>query len=301
MKFGNFIILLLVIIFFTVYNYRDYLFPVTPCSKTIEFSIGAIDSRFGLSQAEFIKKAEQAASVWNKALNNNVFKYVADGGLKINLIYDSRQQMTDDLKKQGIAIDDDKAIYNSLKLKYDALISSYENQKRLYEKELSDFQAKQEAYNKEVLYWNNRGGALSKDYALLNKEKANLELSLKNLDSIREKLYSLNKQINTFVPILNTLVQRLNLKVTEYNNIGGSNGEEFSEGEYIADSLGQRINIYQFEDNSQLVRVLTHEFGHTLGLDHVADSKAVMYALNIGKNLSLNSADLAELNLVCNK
>ena len=259
MKIRNIIIITILIVSGGLYQYRDFFWPGSPCTKTIEFSIGTLDPRFGISQAQFISKIEQAGGIWNSALKKNIFKYSVDGDLKINLIYDSRQQMTDELKKQGVVIDDNVALYDSLKVKYDALVSSYNTLKVSYEKDLASFQIKQDAFNETVSYWNNKGGAGASDYKALNKDKANLELLLQNLNKTREKLNLLNEQVNTYVPILNTLVHKLNLKVADYNNIGSVNGDEYSEGEYILDSSGERINIYQFENNTQLIRVLTHE------------------------------------------
>ena len=42
-------------------------------------------------------------------------------GLKINLIYDYRQQATEKLSGLGIVVDDNQASYDSLKVKFEAL------------------------------------------------------------------------------------------------------------------------------------------------------------------------------------
>ena len=49
----------------------------------------------------------------------------------------------------------------------------------------------------------------------------------------------------------------------------------------------------------KLVRLLAHEMGHAVGIDHVGDPEAVMYKLNMGENLTATATDLAELNKVC--
>lgn len=47
------------------------------------------------------------------------------------------------------------------------------------------------------------------------------------------------------------------------------------------------------------MRVLAHELGHALGLDHVDDKEAIMYQLNQGDNLTLSEADIKALKTKC--
>ena len=176
---------------------------------------------------------------------------------------------------------------------------SYNSQKTIYNNEVANIKTRQAEYNKQVSYWNDRGGAQAKEFTALEKERKNLESLITSLNKDQDLLNSLASQINTVGSILNELVKKLNLKVFTYNTTSSSTGEEFSEGEYISNSAGQHINIYQFENNNQLVRILTHELGHSLGLEHVDDPNAIMYRLNSSKNQVLTAADIAELNKIC--
>jgi predicted Zn-dependent protease len=93
--------------------------------------------------------------------------------------------------------------------------------------------------------------------------------------------------------------QHLAEKIATYNKISDSTGETFDEGRYISDKDGQRINIFQFENENKLIRVLTHELGHSIGLDHVENSKAIMYKLNSGTNEKLTADDIKILKDLC--
>ena len=119
---------------------------------------------------------------------------------------------------------------------------------------------------------------------------------------MNKSLARLNNTIsatNTLGTQVNTLVQELKLDVDVYNTTGKTRGEEFSEGEYIYDASGKRINIYEFSDATKLGRVLTHELGHAIQMDHVEENDAIMYRLNAGKNQTITEADRAELRRVC--
>ncbi|MES2214229.1 MAG: matrixin family metalloprotease [Patescibacteria group bacterium] len=94
----------------------------------------------------------------------------------------------------------------------------------------------------------------------------------------------------------NSLVDQANQKVSTINE---SAGKEFNEGEYIYDEAGQRINIYEFTSRAELVRVLAHELGHALGLDHNSNPDSIMYYLNQSENGALTPEDSADLEALC--
>lgn len=106
-------------------------------------------------------------------------------------------------------------------------------------------------------------------------------------------------KINSLIGELNQAAVSFNSQAKEYNAAGGSLGNEFEEGLYSSDQSGKRIDIYQFENKDKLVRVLMHELGHALSLDHVNNPKAIMYQTNNGDNLTLTADDINELKAHC--
>ena len=278
---------------------RNTFIPPAPCTQPIQYSIGRFDLGFDLTEPQLIAVASSAASVWNGALGKNLIQYSATGTFDINLVYDYRQQSTDELKRLGLNINDTRSSYDSLKAHYDSLVSTYTQQKNTLESLIHTFNTAQSSYEKEVDYWNGQGGAPKSQYDALQKEKASLNSQVVSIDESQANLNQVVNEINTAGNILNQMAHSLNLNVQTFNSVSTSTPREFEEGEYVQDDMGARINIYQFADQDKLLRVMEHEMGHALGLDHVADPYAVMYYLNEGSNEKLTDADRTELARVC--
>ena len=272
---------------------------VSPCEKPIEYSLGDFDKRFNLSQADFLKVIDQAVQIWQKPVNKKLFNYSENGALKINLIYDSRQEATDKLKKLGFNIHNDQATYDSLKNKYDTFNKIYQTQKTELDNIIKYYEEQKANYEAEIKAANKRGGVNSEEYAILEQERKDLN-SL--VESIKQKQTALNKtvdDINAMASVINRLIRELNLTVGDYNSIGAGASGEFQTGQYVRDTAGERINIYQFDNQELLVRVLAHELGHALGIDHLDNSKAIMYRLNESGNETITADDITALKAVC--
>lgn len=271
-----------------------------PCANPITYKVNSFDIRFGISKDYFLGALSDAEAIWEKPIGRELFSYQPDGDLKINLIYDYRQEATAKLQKLGFIVNDDQASYDALKTKYDTLKAQYAGDKAALEAGIADFEARQREYEKAVTAWNNRRhGGSKEEYDRLNAERTALNTEAEELNQLQANLNEEADNINALVVTLNRLVETLQLQVDKYNAIGGSRGSEFEEGNYQSGPDGQQIDIYEFEDRNKLVRVLAHEFGHALGLDHVEDSSAIMYRLNNGINGELTSTDLDALKKLC--
>ncbi len=272
---------------------------VSPCTRPLTYSIGAIDPRFGISKSTLVADLKQAEAVWEQSADKDLFVYQDSGGeVTVSLVYDSRQAATDKLKTLGIEVDKSKATYDALKVRYDALSARVKSEQTQYEAEVAAYKQDEGAYNDEVQQANARGGATPAEYEKIQADKAALEDEFAAVKSYENAMNADIDTLNALATAINQLIVQLNLNVAQYNQTGAGAGE-FEEGLYRLSGGVQTIDIYEYSGHTQLVRVLAHEMGHALGLDHVVDAGAIMYKMNQSASLKAGIADIAALKAVC--
>ena len=268
-----------------------------PCATPIPYTLGNIDSRFGLSKSSLLQTIQDAVSLWEDALGKKLFIYDSEGkstSLKISLIYDSRQQLTDNNKLLAAEIENTKNAAETLKQEFEAMKITFLARKEDYTLRVETFNARQKIYNDTVISWNEKGGAPRAEYEALSLEKDYLEKETANIQLDKTNLESLLASINEKIAKYNEYIVFANQNVDINNSTAN---QKFTEGNY--NSGTNKINIYQFSDVIKLKRVLAHELGHALGIDHTKNEKSIMYKINTATTTELTQEDIQALQDIC--
>ncbi|MGA2782670.1 MAG: matrixin family metalloprotease [Smithella sp.] len=270
-----------------------------PCREPITYHLGNVDERFNLTREEFRTAINMAAAIWNKPFHRDLFREDPDGAIKINLLYDYRQEATDRLKKLNYKIDRSRSSYEELKSRLENLKVEHEQKKAGLDNDLNAYNVKVTSFNTEIESWNRRGGAPQSIHTRLTEEKDELVALNDSLHTRQEEIKSLVDTINSIVVVLNEIASNNNMDIVDQKNIGNTLGREFCEGFYEYKNGKRSITIYQYDNEYRLVRVLAHEFGHALGLNHSKSAEAVMYPLIKSDSLELAADDIAVLKEHC--
>ena len=253
----------------------------TPCDRVIEYDI-SFDDRFRITENEFISFVERAEEPWEDAAGRELFRYVPGSAFKVNLIFSEEQALlyqgrdiSTELESQQSGIDSLASRYQSVVRRYEAGLKQYENQLRKYEQQ--------------VEYWNAQGGAPSEIYDQLQNDERILDAQFNEAENLR-------RNVNQLADENNNQIEDYNDGVSDYNNLF-KDPKQFDAG----NTDGTEINIYSYDGNQELMTLITHEFGHILGIDHVDDESSVMYYLlnNQNKGGVLKTADINALNTSC--
>ncbi|MBI3261011.1 matrixin family metalloprotease [Candidatus Berkelbacteria bacterium] len=242
------------------------------CRRPIRYQAGTIDERFKLRSGELKQASKNAETIWENRSGKDLFVFDESQGITINLVFDERQQLTEQAGGIEGNIEQGKKSYNALVVKHDALVR--------------DFQTRLKKYNEEVSYWNTHGGAPPAEFERLREEGRQLNAMVDEVNSLVEQINSLAKKLNLRVGELNKITNEFNETLTVKPEAG------------LYSPLEASITIYQFASRSELELTIAHELGHALGIGHLEQADALMNP-QITNQTHLVQGDLDALNQVC--
>ncbi|MDB5189062.1 MAG: matrixin family metalloprotease [Parcubacteria group bacterium] len=267
---------------------------VPHCAKPIPYTIGTVDPKFAMTNAQIIAKLDDASRLWNDAAGKPVFAYdpTNNHAIPVNFVYDTRQQAIE----LGTKIDTTEASQSTARTELNALVTAYRAAENAYAKAVASLNTASLAYSEEVRRVNAAGGADKETYARLHTEQARLNQQQDELKQQGVVLDAQSAALKTKTAAFNASVNSINKVVNQFN---AAVGGDFEEGEYVRDAAGnQRIDIYAYKTQNELIHSLAHELGHVLGLAHNDNPKSIMFPYN-KSGVTLSDDDVTALKTLC--
>ena len=257
------------------------------------YSLGAFDERFGISKERFLRVVNEAKKIWENAAGKELFQYRKDGLMRVNLVFDWREEALLKAKEQRASIDENGFSFDMLKSRYETKAAGVEREQSTYEESAQSYKTHLNEYNGRVTRWNNGESRTETEAQYLESRKKELDQDLAFLEQKRVSLKSAIDDLNILGEHISALARKYNLEVEKFNGTY-VNQREFEKGVFD----GRSINIYEFDKEEDLKVALVHEFGHALGIEHVDNPRSIKYrklgAQDIN-DIHLTSEDLSQL------
>jgi peptidoglycan hydrolase CwlO-like protein len=251
-----------------------------PCSKPITYNINSFDERFGITRKEFAQKINEAADEWNKAGERRLFAYSPNGAIKVNLVYDDRQKITQELKEIDPVID-------RMESAVDALDKEFKKKKKIYDDHKSQLLAL-------------KGNIEKQKKVALSDERETIVTLEKAYQEQSRKLEGEKNSGKKLLAERNALQGKVVRAVDDFNVLSISDrGEDFTVGYYYQNEHEKRLDVFEFDSKQELKQLLMHELGHALLLDHTSNTDDIMFELNKTDNNKLTKNDIAKLKRAC--
>ncbi|MDZ7758021.1 matrixin family metalloprotease [Rhodohalobacter sp.] len=270
----------------------------------ILWSVGTIDTQFGISESELVSILEKTTALWSDAISKELFRKDdsrSDSSLTIHLIYSQDQQRFDSETAIADSIMTLRQIFYPKQISYNHQVRIYQNYKNRHRDLLNKYNGMIEDYHEALSRVAVAGARTAREQDRLKSIKRHVDRLESEIVTAKRELKREEEILMQLADDLNSLADRINEYIYRQNRALGI-WTTFRKGVYLNVADRPKINIYQFDDLYELQLVLAHELGHALGLPHVQNRKSIMY-YRFGEQdpeeLTLTVEDMEALNAVC--
>jgi hypothetical protein len=254
-----------------------------PCAVPLAWRVARVDGEFGVTMASAQDALRRAIGEWEREIGRTLFAIDEAAGSPIRLVYGDRQARSEERRRYA---DQMRGIGEDLERRREQLQRRTELASTSvlhYEQRSRDLQARVAAHNELVRRWNERGGApqdvlrrVRAAGSALDRETQEMRLEAQGLEDVRSQIETERARFDEDVAEHNRLVAEIDARFPPTRVESGVYREAIRSERGRAVSASREIRVYRFSDEADLVRVLAHELGHSLGLGHVEEAGALM-------------------------
>lgn len=256
-------------------------------------------------EREDVKRVmEEAIQLWEGALDEFEAQYDEHRGIRLQFVYDKRQEMTDNERQFQERVRARRIEIETLEKEYDRLVVQFEQRTEQFRQQSKEIEHRIESLNNWIREKNEAGGLKEEDVLRLETEKEAIEQLQRDEQMEQEALKGFAGEIDELRGQLNRAIEENNQMINFYNReYAGEN--EFTSGRYEHAAGNKTITIYHFASEMELRLVLAHELGHALGVDHVPNPTSIMHKTMKEQlqqqSLALSRQDQEAIRALCNE
>lgn len=240
------------------------------CTTPHTYDVVQVDPRHHLSRQAFVALLRRSERLWEAPSGLDLLRYAPGGMVRFRLIYDSRQVNHDKVVAAAAAVDRAR--------------SALAAEKAALKKASTVLARRKARFEQRVAYWNGRGGAPEQIRSELEEERAAIN--------------ALVRAFNARTTAYNRSIAKLNRQVIAYNALVRSRSAT-DEVLGKAEVGGRSVEIAVLNGTAKDDVLIAHEFGHILGIRHLAGAANIMNPKLVRVLTAASPADLAALRAVC--
>ncbi len=258
-----------------------------PCAVPLEWRIADVDPRFEVDDSTAGFAVEEAASLWERAVDRQLFSHEPGKGLPVRFVFDDRQallqvrrQLQRDLEDAGRRLEARRTELGGLRDTFREALAEHEERSVTLQRQLEDYDAA-------VRRWNARGGAPDSVRADLHRRRADLQAERRSLEKQQQEMRALQEWFRAQTEALNQRIRDQNRRAEalqrEFPVVAteaGRYGESVRRRNGEVVSVEREVLVFRFSGMNELVLLLAHELGHALGLGHSGVRGSVMHEVS---------------------